>query len=188
MGPHGVLSGNEEQYLAEAFRTVRPQAWPAASNLLGGFPHAMVFNTLMGHAVDALGFSGAQALGRALAIVLYCVALARLFVVLGLSAADLLFVLVASFIHYLERLYDFGKEAGGFVAGNEKLLATIVWPHFWAIQIILLVMIFNYCVIRELGRVLGEDRMIRLFFRQPPGELLRGLEGPPGVHPASRRP
>ena len=95
---------------------------------------------------------------------------------------------VASFIHYLERLYDFGKEAGGFVAGNEKLLATIVWPHFWAIQIILLVMIFNYCVIRELGRVLGEDRMIRLFFRQPPGELLRGLEGPPGVNPASRRP
>ena len=95
---------------------------------------------------------------------------------------------VASFIHYLERLYDFGKEAGGFVAGNEKLLATIVWPHFWAIQIILLVMIFNYCVLRELGRVLGEDRMIRLFFRQPPGDLLRGLEGPPGVNPASRRP
>ena len=49
-------------------------------------------------------------------------------------------------------------------------------------------MIFNYCVLRELGRVLGEDRMIRLFFRQPPGDLLRGLEGPPGVHPASRRP
>ena len=73
---------------------------------------------------------------------------------------------VASFIHYLERLYDFAKEAGGIVAGNEKLLSEIVWPHFWALQIILLVVILNYCVIRELGRVLGEERVFRMFFRQ----------------------
>jgi hypothetical protein len=53
------------------------------------------------------------------------------------------------------------------VAGNEKLLSEIVWPHFWALQIILLVVILNYCVIRELGRVLGEKRMIRMFFQQP---------------------
>jgi hypothetical protein len=78
-----------------------------------------------------------------------------------------IYYVVASFIHYLERLYDFAKEAGGIVAGNERLLAEIVWPHFWALQIILLVVIFNYCVIRELGRVLGEERMIRMFFRQP---------------------
>ena len=74
---------------------------------------------------------------------------------------------VASFIHYLERLYDFASEAGGIIVGNEKLLSEIVWPHFWALQIILLVVIFNYCVIRELGRVLGEKRMIRMFFEQP---------------------
>lgn len=74
---------------------------------------------------------------------------------------------VASLIHYLERLYDFAKEAGGFLAGNEKLLSEIVWPHFWALQIILLVIILNYCVIRELGRVLGERRMLRMFFQQP---------------------
>jgi len=74
---------------------------------------------------------------------------------------------VASFIHYLERLYDFTKAAGGIAAGNEKLLAEIVWPHFWALQIVLLVIILNYCVIRELGRVLGERRMIRMFFRDP---------------------
>ncbi|WP_228276506.1 hypothetical protein [Dechloromonas sp. H13] len=74
---------------------------------------------------------------------------------------------VASFIHYLERLYDFAKEAGGIVPGNEKLLSEIVWPHFWALQIILLVIILNYCVIRELGRILGERRMLRMFFQQP---------------------
>jgi hypothetical protein len=79
---------------------------------------------------------------------------------------------VASFIHYLERLYDFAKAAGGIAAGNEKLLAEIVWPHFWALQIILLVVILNYCVIRELGRVLGERRMIRMFFRQPAAAIV----------------
>ena len=78
-----------------------------------------------------------------------------------------IYYVLASFIHYLERLYDFAKEAGGIVAVNEKLLAEIVWPHFWALQIILLVIILNYCVIRELGRVLGEKRMIQMFFQQP---------------------
>jgi len=78
-----------------------------------------------------------------------------------------IYYVVASFIHYLERLYDFAKEAGGIVGGNERLLSEIVWPHFWALQIILLVVILNYCVIRELGRVLGEKRLIRMFFQHP---------------------
>lgn len=83
---------------------------------------------------------------------------------------------VASLIHYLERLYDAAKSAGGITAGNEQLLKEIVWPHFWAIQIVVAVVIFNYCVIRELGRVLGEERVIRLFFsdfaasRRAPGD------------------
>ena len=48
-----------------------------------------------------------------------------------------------------------------------ELLSEIVWPYFLALQIILLVIILNYCVIRELGRVLGEKRMIRMFFQHP---------------------
>jgi hypothetical protein len=78
------------------------------------------------------------------------------------------YFLVASLIHYLERLYDYAKAAGGIAAGNARLLAEIVWPHFWAIQIVLLVIIFNYCVIRELGRALGEERVFRMFLRQGP--------------------
>src|SRR5262249_20051222 len=72
--------------------------------------------------------------------------------------------LVALFIHYLEHLIDFWRQAGSLVAGNRKLLAEIVWPHFFAIQILLIVMIFSYCTIRELARVLGEDRIIEMFF------------------------
>src|SRR5256886_15511401 len=46
----------------------------------------------------------------------------------------LIYLLVATLIHYLERLVDFWRETGGFVAGNEKLLSVIIWSHFWAIQ------------------------------------------------------
>jgi hypothetical protein len=78
-----------------------------------------------------------------------------------------IYFLMATFIHYLERLVDFWKEAGGFAAANEKLLATLVWPHFLGIQIVLLVLILNYCVLRELGRVLGIEKLLVLFFGNP---------------------
>src|ERR1700758_3709145 len=75
-----------------------------------------------------------------------------------------IYLLMATVIHYVERLIDFSRQAGGIVAGNEKLLAEIVWPHFWAVQIILFILILVYCTARELGRVIGRERMLRLFF------------------------
>src|SRR6059036_2724103 len=41
----------------------------------------------------------------------------------------LIYLLAATLIHYIERLIEFWRQAGGFVAGNEKLLAEIIWPH-----------------------------------------------------------
>jgi hypothetical protein len=76
--------------------------------------------------------------------------------------------LVASAIHYLERLFDFTREAGGLAAGNEKLLAEIVWPHFWATQILLFVLILMYCTGRELVRVIGKEKVRRMFFGPMP--------------------
>ena len=72
---------------------------------------------------------------------------------------------MATLIHYLERVYDASKEAHGFDAANALLLEKIIWPHFWGMQIVIFVVILNYCVIRELGRALGEDRVFHLFFR-----------------------
>jgi hypothetical protein len=83
-----------------------------------------------------------------------------------------IYILVALVIHYLERLVDFWKEAGGFMAGNKKLLAEMVWPHFWAIQILLAVLIFDYCVMHELARAVGGKRIRELFFGKP-ATLLR---------------
>jgi hypothetical protein len=79
-----------------------------------------------------------------------------------------IYVLLASVIHYVERLIDFSRQAGGLVAGNEKLLAEIVWPHFWAVQILLLVLTLVYCTAHELVRVIGKEKMVRLFFGPTP--------------------
>ena len=76
--------------------------------------------------------------------------------------------LMATLIHYVERLIEFSRQAGGIAAGNEKLFAEIVWPHFWAVQIILFILILAYCTARELVRVIGRQKMLRLFFGPTP--------------------
>src|SRR5437016_2127459 len=79
-----------------------------------------------------------------------------------------IYLVVAGVIHYLERLIDFSRQAGGIVPGNEKMLTDMVWPHFWAVQIILFVLILMYCTAHELVRVIGKEKMLRLFFGPAP--------------------
>ena len=81
----------------------------------------------------------------------------------------LIYLLVSALIHYLERLVDFWRQAGSLVAGNQKLLAEMVWPHFWAIQLILFVLILIYCTMHELVRVIGKEKVLRIFFGPLPG-------------------
>ena len=92
--------------------------------------------------------------------------------VYNIAWKTLIYVLVSALIHYLERLYDFARQAGGIAAGNEKLFAEIVWPHFWAVQIILLVLILMYCTIHELGRVIGKEKLLRIFFGPVPARTV----------------
>jgi hypothetical protein len=79
-----------------------------------------------------------------------------------------IYLLISAVIHYLERLFDFWRETGGFVSGNQKLLSEIIWPHFWAIQIILFVLIAAYCMVHELVRVIGKEKALRIFFGPTP--------------------
>src|SRR5881397_101903 len=79
-----------------------------------------------------------------------------------------IYLLLSAVIHYLERLIDFWRQTGGFVAGNQKLLSEIIWPHFWAIQIILFVLIAAYCMVHELVRVIGREKVLRIFFGPMP--------------------
>ena len=76
--------------------------------------------------------------------------------------------LISVAIHYVERLIEFWRQTGSFAAGNEKLLSEIIWPHFWAIQIILFVLIAAYCMVHELVRVIGKEKAMRIFFGPMP--------------------
>ena len=77
----------------------------------------------------------------------------------------MVYVLVSMLVHYLECLVDFWREAGGFIAGNQKLLAEIVWPHFWAIQYPSGGIYSDWdCTAREFVRVIGADKVRRIFF------------------------
>jgi hypothetical protein len=88
-----------------------------------------------------------------------------------------IYTLIALLVHYLEQLVDFWRQTGSLVAGHRQLLAEIVWPHFFAIQILLSVIVFSYCTIRELARVLGRARLIEMFF---------GIRGRARVSPHDR--
>jgi hypothetical protein len=84
--------------------------------------------------------------------------------VYNIAWKTIIYVLIALLLHYLEHLADFWRETGGLVAANHKLLAEIVWPHFWAIQILLLILVLIYCTASELVRVIGGDKMRQIFF------------------------
>ncbi|HME38581.1 MAG TPA: hypothetical protein VKG63_06440 [Steroidobacteraceae bacterium] len=75
-----------------------------------------------------------------------------------------IYLALATVIHYLERLVDFWKAAGSFAAANQKLLAVIVWQHFWAVEILLAMLILSYSTVTELGRVIGADKLRQIFF------------------------
>lgn len=80
----------------------------------------------------------------------------------------LIYQVVAIIVHYLERLIDFARHAGGLIAGNEKLLAEIDWPHYWAVQLLLFVLILMYCTVHELVRLIGPARAKQIFLGPMP--------------------
>jgi len=74
----------------------------------------------------------------------------------------------ASFaFRYVEHLIHFWRHAGSFAEANRRLFDEIVWPHFWGLQLWLLILLLVYCSIRELVRALGRAQIIRLFFIHP---------------------
>jgi len=74
-----------------------------------------------------------------------------------------LYLVAAVSVRYIEHLIPFVREYGGIAVATRHLIAEVVWPHFWLVQIWLFVIFFVYCTLRELARVLGRDRLFALF-------------------------
>jgi hypothetical protein len=75
-----------------------------------------------------------------------------------------IYVVVATLIHLVERLIDFAGQAGGLVAGYQKMFAEIVWPRFFAIELVLVILILMYNTMHELVRVIGREQIVEMFF------------------------
>jgi hypothetical protein len=86
----------------------------------------------------------------------------------NVSWKTVIYLFLATLLHYLEQLLEFSKKAGGIMAGNDLLLKETIWPHFVAVEIILFVLILMYCTMHELVRVIGKEKAKRIFFGPVP--------------------
>ena len=78
----------------------------------------------------------------------------------------LIYFLAALAFRYVEHLIHFWRQAGNFGRANGRFWDEIVWPHFWAVQLWLLLLLLVYCAFRELVRALGRERIVAMFFRE----------------------
>jgi hypothetical protein len=78
-----------------------------------------------------------------------------------------IYLIASLIIHFLEHFIPLWWQTGDLGAANHRLLHEIVWPHFWAIQLWLLVLLFVYCTARELARAIGESEVRKIFFEAP---------------------
>jgi hypothetical protein len=75
----------------------------------------------------------------------------------------LIYIFAALIVRYIEHLLPFIHLYDSLSLAHQHLLETIVWSHFWVIQIWLLVYFLMFCTLRELIRVLGSEKIKALF-------------------------
>ena len=69
-------------------------------------------------------------------------------------------------VRFVEHLLPFLWDHESFGLAVHHLFGEIVWSHFWAIQIWLLVLFLVYSAGRELVRALGSEHVLDIFFRR----------------------
>jgi len=75
-----------------------------------------------------------------------------------------IYVAAALLLHYLEHLVPMWWHLGDLGAANRQLASEMVWPHFWAVQLWLVVLLFVYCALREPVRAIGREKVVAMFF------------------------
>ena len=73
-------------------------------------------------------------------------------------------MVAALLARYVEHLILLIREYKNLTVANNHLLDGVVWPHFWLVQLWLLVCFLMYNTIRELGRILGREQLRSMFF------------------------
>ena len=68
---------------------------------------------------------------------------------------------------YGEHFVHFWRQTRDMAEAQRRMIEEVVWPHFFVVQLWLLVLLLVYCAFRELVRALGRERIIRMFFYEP---------------------
>jgi len=74
------------------------------------------------------------------------------------------YMLAALLVRYVEQLIPLIREYKNLKVANNHFLDEVVWPHFWLVQMWLLICFFMYSTIRELVRILGRKQVLSMFF------------------------
>ena len=75
-----------------------------------------------------------------------------------------IYALGAVVFSYAEHLVHFLRRHDGLAEAHRRMLAEVVWPHFWAVQIWLAALLLMYCSMRELSLALEPGRLRQVFF------------------------
>lgn len=70
-------------------------------------------------------------------------------------------------VRYVEHVIHFWRQSASFGEANRKLYDEIVWPHFWGVQLWLLILLLVFCSVRELARTVGRAHLVSMFFSSP---------------------
>jgi len=79
-----------------------------------------------------------------------------------------IYMVLATMLHFLEHVIEFWRKTGSLVEGSKRMVAEIIWPHFWAIQIILFMLVIMYVTIHEFVRLIGKEKTLRILFGPAP--------------------
>lgn len=79
----------------------------------------------------------------------------------------LIYFLSALLVQYLDRITPLLMTHEGLQEATRHAMTEIVWPHFWLIQMWLVVLFFAYCALRELVCAIGREKVFKMFFGSP---------------------
>jgi len=88
----------------------------------------------------------------------------------------MIFGVIVLLFRYVEELVPMVSKYGSVIRASQHLVQELSWPHFWALQILLLVSLLLYCSGTELIRTIGANEMMDMFFGWKPGSSPQSSE------------
>jgi hypothetical protein len=71
--------------------------------------------------------------------------------------------LITLVVQLIEELFPLARKYRSVQIALERGWDEIIWPHFWAIHILLIFLLSLYVSFRELARAMGEKEFLQLF-------------------------